>query len=501
MALQTDTRPRGPVTPEKYPVPVGTTYLYYGEQQGYIYNPYNDSYVPDPKLAQQYFQSAGLGGTPEGVPQGVTPGPKQPQKYPRTGPNYGQYGEVPGYVYDPYTDSYLPDPRAQQNYYESVGLAEGEPSMTDTYGPIVGTGLSLGLASGLAQNPTGFINGIKEGASGLFGLGSSAAPAATSAAAPAATTAAAASAPAAPSLIGASTGGGTFGLGGAGVAPATPEIASVAPASPGLFGIGGASPFLTAAGIGLGAHMGVQSFEGINKIIDNKELSPQEQISMAPWTFGASFAYNPIRDFFGGDGDKYKEEGNRLSELRDQGTFIPDEIFNTMPNHGRSKDELKNQSVADDFIGFDPSGNWTNNKFNESRDLKDLRPEDIVGYATWAERDPLWFEKPLQERLNVANAALQANAVKEHNGTIDVDFEKFDPGAAPASYSGYSGNPSLPTAPVVPAPAPASQGAPKPGQVPTNVRPYIPTPAPQSQPQPAPKKDQFWQFQQGAIRR
>lgn len=484
MALQTDTRPRGPVTPEKYPVPVGTTYLYYGEQQGYIYNPYNDTYMPDPKVAQQYFQSAGLGGTPEGVPQGAAPGPKNPSKYPRVGPNYSQYGEVPGYVYDPYTDTYLPDPRAANEYYESVGLSEGEPSMTDTYGPIVGTGLSLGLASGLAQNPSGFMTGIKDGVGGLFGFGSGSAPATTAAAAPAASTAAAA-APAAPSLISASTGGGTFGLGGAGVAPAAPEIASVAPATEGigLFGIGGASPFLTAAGLAAGAHAGVQSWEGINKVLDNDEMSFQEQAALALPTFGLSFAYNPIRDFFGGDGDKWKEEGNRLRDLADDGVFIPDNILSTMPDRGRSKDELRNQSVAADFIGFDPSGNWTNNKFNESRDLRDLRPEDIVGYATWAEKDPMWFEKPLQERLNVANAALQANAVKEHNGTIDVDFEKFDPGAAPSSYQGYSGNPSLPS---TPAPLPAAATTPKPQQQAT-----APAPKPQQMPQ---QKDPFWMF-------
>lgn len=481
---------RGAQQPEKYPF-VGEQYSYWGEQPGFIYNPYNDTYMIDQRAAEQYYQQAGVLGTPEGVPAGATPGPKQPQKYPRTGPNYDRYGEIPGTVYDPASDTYVTDPQALQTYYESVGLAEPEPSLMDQYGPIVGTGLSLGLASGLAQNPTGFIGGIKDGASGLFGLGNATASAApTAAAAPAATTAAAATAPATPSLIGASAGGGTFGLGGsaAAAAPATPEIVGAGATTPGTFGISAASA-LPAAAVLYGGYRGYQMYDhiaGSDKGVSGgiKEgLKPANMLAFgltgAPMLGGLMGGVN---DFFGGDGDKWKEESNRLSDLRDDGTFIPDEIFNTMPTQGRSKDELRNQSVAADYIGFDPSGNWTNNKFNDSRDLKDLRPEDIVGYATWAERDPLWFEKPLQERLNVANAALQANAVSEHNGTIDVDFEKFDPGAAPASYSGYSGNPSLPS---TPAPLPAAATTPKPQPTPA---------APAPGPKPGPQKDPFWMF-------
>lgn len=46
-------RPRGPKTPQKYPVAVGPNYNEYGEQPGYIYNPYTDKYVPDPKAVNQ----------------------------------------------------------------------------------------------------------------------------------------------------------------------------------------------------------------------------------------------------------------------------------------------------------------------------------------------------------------------------------------------------------------------------------------------------------------
>lgn len=62
--------PKGPVTPEKYPVPVGEKYLYYGEQPGYIYDPYSDSYKPDPKQATQYYEDQGLL-EPEPKPPGL----------------------------------------------------------------------------------------------------------------------------------------------------------------------------------------------------------------------------------------------------------------------------------------------------------------------------------------------------------------------------------------------------------------------------------------------
>lgn len=50
----------GPKYPERYPVAVGPKYLYYGEQPGWIYNPYTDKYEPDPKVAQKWGEQAGL---------------------------------------------------------------------------------------------------------------------------------------------------------------------------------------------------------------------------------------------------------------------------------------------------------------------------------------------------------------------------------------------------------------------------------------------------------
>lgn len=50
----------GPQRPERYPVNVGPKYQYYGEQPGWVYDPYNDQYHPDPDTANEYYVNAGL---------------------------------------------------------------------------------------------------------------------------------------------------------------------------------------------------------------------------------------------------------------------------------------------------------------------------------------------------------------------------------------------------------------------------------------------------------
>jgi hypothetical protein len=117
-----------------------------------------------------------------------------------------------------------------------------------------------------------------------------------------------------------------------------------------------------------------------------------------------------------------------------------------MPTKGRKLEDLIRKDVPADFIGRDPAGNWVNNKFAKSRNVADLRGEDIVNYSAFAEHDPQWFSKPLEERLKLANERLAAGAVKEHHGTIDVQFDKpSQPEAKPAQP--VPGAPSAPAQP------------------------------------------------------
>jgi hypothetical protein len=76
------------------------------------------------------------------------------QGLPAPGPYYQYYGEQSGYIYDPYLDRYRPDPKAAQDYYENAGLAEKEPSKPST-GAQLGTlagGAALTAAGTYAGN-------------------------------------------------------------------------------------------------------------------------------------------------------------------------------------------------------------------------------------------------------------------------------------------------------------------------------------------------------------
>lgn len=56
------------------------------------------------------------------------PGPQNPNNYPVSpGENYRRWGEQQGWVYDPYKDHYFPDPKAQQNLYEQQGRVQKQP--------------------------------------------------------------------------------------------------------------------------------------------------------------------------------------------------------------------------------------------------------------------------------------------------------------------------------------------------------------------------------------
>lgn len=191
-------------------------------------------------------------------------------------------------------------------------------------------------------------------------------------------------------------GGGGVGGGGAGALGGTEAV--------GGFG----SYAMPALGALLAAEVGTQGWEGVNKIRKGKDLSFREQVALALPTFGTSFLYNPVKGYF--DKDMWKTEGNRL---RDVGA--PQALIDQMPTRGRSKEEL---------IEIERQNNG-NVAFAESRNEADLRPVDIVNYAAFAENDPTWFKRSMDDRLKYADQALKAGAVREHHGTIDVDFSKL----------------------------------------------------------------------------
>ena len=208
--------------------------------------------------------------------------------------------------------------------------------------------------------------------------------------------------------------------------PMTPASAvpGLLDAAPGSVGAG----YLPYAGVAAGAYTGYQQAKGALDVLKNKRMSPISQAALAVPTGGASVLYNPVRKFFGGDGDKYKTESRRLGGLQKGGVYIPDNLMAEMPKKGRSFESMMNRNVDENYVGYDNDGRWTNNKFNMSRNVDDLRAEDIVNYATFAEQDPNWFNTDMDKRLKIAQKALDAKAVSEGKGSINVDWKKVNAG-------------------------------------------------------------------------
>lgn len=334
-------------------------------------------------------------------PVNIKPGPQNPSKYPAApGPNYQKFGEVQGYSYNPYTDSYHADKKAYEEYMYTSGQAErpkGPPSLMDTVLPIAAVGGAAALAEGAGK-----------GISGLFGSGGT-----TAAAGEVAKTTA-------PTAL-----NGLQGLSGMGPAAPTGLSANVVPLAEtpaGMFdlgGIGSAGNVILPAAGAFGAY---DLFS--NKKSGGKGALQGAASGAAMGSFfglpGAAIGagIGGLTGFFGnfGDEDKYKTEGNRLKQLQESGVAVPQGLIDSMPQAGRSKEEL---------IALEKSRPDGNVKFAGSRLESDLRPQDIVGYAAFAENDPNWFSKPQAEQLKVAQQALDAGAVREHHGTIDIDFSKL----------------------------------------------------------------------------
>ncbi len=132
--------------------------------------------------------------------------------------------------------------------------------------------------------------------------------------------------------------------------------------------------------------------------------------------------------------DRWKTEGNRLQKVIDSGVQIPEELQGAMQlTRGRQKEELIDYSVPADFRGVTADGRWVNNAFAISRTENDLQPQDIWGYATFFEKfGNDWLQTFSEEdRYMIAARALELGAVREHHGTIDVNWTpEFDAAVA-----------------------------------------------------------------------
>lgn len=182
-----------------------------------------------------------------------------------------------------------------------------------------------------------------------------------------------------------------------------------------------------------------------DSLYDKKELSLAQKLAMALPTVGLSLIPGIGEKIGGlfGDKDRWKTEGNRLSSLSDQGYNVSNSSGMGL-KRGRSKSEL----AAEEQAKID-AGGYGNLKFASSRNEGDLTGQDIQGYASVLEK--AGKDASIADRIALGQKALDAKAVNEHNGTIDVDWSKVNLGGenGPTISTGTS-TPVVPKPLVVP---------------------------------------------------
>jgi hypothetical protein len=122
--------------------------------------------------------------------------------------------------------------------------------------------------------------------------------------------------------------------------------------------------------------------------------------------------------------DKWKKEGNRVKNLLEAGVEVPEQFRGRMyQQRGLKKSELLNPNYDINFQGMTPDG-YVNNKFENSRNEADMTYETLAPYAVWAEKRNDWWKLSDAQRRAITDAAQKAGAIREHHGTVDVDWDK-----------------------------------------------------------------------------
>lgn len=374
-----------------------------------------------------------------------------PSQYPvAPGPRYS--GEYEGLIYDPYADGYRVDKQAQYEYLQSQGYpVPSQPKTPGLADQLIPMGAALVAKEGLEYAGKNVVKPFLENTVlPAIGLGDTA------------TGAAAAMAPASTSvanglILDTNTGNA--------IATAVPDATTVGSdaAAPGGFLGLGSSPVvqggLGALGLGVGGYGMYEAYKEGNPAMGAisgatagaglSGLGSAAGLAAIPgvgWAAGIGgligLGLGLLNGF--GDKDRWKTEMKRQEKLSKSGY---EGITPLNLSGGRSKEQMEIKGYGKDFKGWDPkTGLWVNNKFNYSRDEKDLAPWDIAGFSdiiehigkdTWNSMSPLDRQKA---SIDLAEKAIAAGAVREHHGTIDVDWSKveamkdFEPGAAWEDY-------------------------------------------------------------------
>ena len=196
-------------------------------------------------------------------------------------------------------------------------------------------------------------------------------------------------------------------------------LAEAAKAAPTLMGNLGALGTGPQAAIALAT---LATFKGVKDLNQGKKSDLLTRGVTAMSTFGLSEAARALG--LGKNTDRWKTEQDRGQKLAESGVTGWGQLMANAPKltKGRSKDELTRKDLAADFVGKDSQGAWVNNKFAQSRNEADLRPEDIWGYSAFGEAfGNDWLGKYSEDqRRQIAQKALDRGQVREKTGTIDL---------------------------------------------------------------------------------
>ena len=139
---------------------------------------------------------------------------------------------------------------------------------------------------------------------------------------------------------------------------------------------------------------------------------------MPSWMSPSWLVAKGIGRIFGGTAPNIEKK--RWERLKMYGFDVP------KPEWVDTKDaalKAENKNLAKDFVGYDESGKWVNNQFANTGKDEALRPQDIYEFATNHETfGEAYGNLPEQEKLRLMQIALDNKLVKEHQGTVDINW-------------------------------------------------------------------------------
>lgn len=139
---------------------------------------------------------------------------------------------------------------------------------------------------------------------------------------------------------------------------------------------------------------------------------------MPSWMSPSWWVGKSVGRIFGGTAPNIEKQ--RWERLKMYGFDVP------KPEWVDTKDaalKAENKNLARDFVGYDESGKWVNNQFANTGKDEALRPQDIYEFATNHETfGEAYGNLPEQEKLRLMQIALDNKLVKEHQGTVDINW-------------------------------------------------------------------------------